>query len=92
MVAPLQLERMMSMGSAAAMNSIDRVLNKHGDEIIEKLRKEINNAPEVAEIYLENRTYSIGVLYKLQSGTYIEGRPISIEELAEEYPDCDVGW
>ncbi len=26
------------------------------------------------------------------SGTYIEGRPISIEELAEEYPDCDVGW
>ena len=65
------------MGSMSAMNSIDRVLAAHGDEI----RSDFNDqAPpslqhQLKTVVLSNNTYSIEVEWQFQDGSTLQARP-----------------
>ena len=81
------------MGGASAMSSLDRVIEAHGDEI---RQNHLDGMPEevrtlVKEVTLENGMYHIQVGYVFESGT-MDGPWMDIDMLAEEYPDCDVGY
>jgi hypothetical protein len=82
------------MGSGSAMSSINRVIEKHGDEIrrglIAELAEQTNGL--VTNVHLENNLYEITVTALLSNGTTIELRPMDIDTLAEDYPDCEVGY
>lgn len=77
------------MGSVSAMASVDRVLKKHGKEIVEKYTPA---SPLIKKVVAENNVYSIQIHYLLVDGTWLEGPSIDIDTLAEEYPDCEVGY
>lgn len=86
------------MGSLSAMSSIDRVLAAHGDE----LRNEVIAAlPSTLRglsprVVLSNNTYSIQV--EVQFSGYdgdpetLEKAPYEIDDIAERFPDCEVGY
>ena len=82
------------MGGISAMNSITRVLEKHGEEIQKGYS---NGIPEtlrdqVTGVALTNECYSIRVFWELSTGDTLEGPSIDIDSLAENYPDCNVGY
>lgn len=92
------------MGSASAMESIHRVLEAHGEEIAADYKKQLqvfvaavlNNADATVDVSLQNNVYAIEVLYELvRDGRIIEtleGPYIDVDTLADDYPDCDVGY
>jgi len=82
------------MGSCSAMSSIDRVLEKHSDEIRKELLERLSEQTKglVTDIALENNTYFITVSAVLSNGTELTLEPIDIDSLAEDYPDCEVGY
>ncbi|MGB9886453.1 MAG: hypothetical protein ACPLRW_05575 [Moorellales bacterium] len=73
------------------MSSISRVLERHGDKIAAGLLKAAGS-PLVRDVELENGIYEIRVFYVLADGTRLEGRPLDIDDLAQEYPDCGIGY
>lgn len=79
------------MGSISAMNSINRVLELHGNKIKARLLEGIKSSL-VKDILLFNNVYEIQVVYVLADDTEIVGYPLDIDRLAEEYPDCEVGY
>ena len=79
------------MGSMSAMSSIDRVLAAHGDEILADLREQ-NPSALIESFSLGNACYHIDVTAKLVDGTFLSLAPLDIDALAEEYPDCEVGY
>ena len=79
------------MGSTAAMNSIDRVLAKHGKELKTELRERYPTSL-IKRFTLENNIYSISVQAKLTDGTLLDLEPYDIDALAERFPDCEVGY
>src|SRR3989304_769357 len=86
------------VGSASAMSSINRVLEKHG----KRLHKEAANGLKKGmvlvyqETALENNLYSVSVVheFRLKNGKkiFLNGNPLDIDALAERYPDCRVGY
>ena len=98
------------MGDIAAMHSIDRVMERHGDELVEEtlaahrpFLDAVGIAPErVTGLLVNELTELVVDLVALnQEGRAIEkdGAALSISlshydiaELAERFPDCDVGW
>lgn len=82
------------MGSLSAMNSINRVLEKHGAEIEAEYLEQVPPAfrDSIESVALENNLYSIQVSWKLADGTSLPGPEIDIDTLAGLYPDCDVGY
>lgn len=81
------------MGSIAAMNSINRVMEKHGDEICRKWLDSVRESnPLVEDVEIEGGLYKIHVMWVLQDGSRLPGPDIDIDTLAEEYPDCEVGY
>ncbi len=98
------------MGDIAAMQSIDRVMERHGDELVEEtlaahrpFLDALGVVPERATGLLVNELTELVVdLVALdQQGRAIERdgvalsiplRHYDIAELAERFPDCDVGW
>jgi len=92
------------MGSASAMESIDRVLEAHGEEIAADYKQELrafvaavlNNPDATVNISLGNNVYAIEVFYDLvQDGRIIDtlqGPDIDVDTLAGDYPDCDVSY
>lgn len=82
------------MGSISAMNSIDRVLEKHGEEIRQEYEEQVPEVlkPVFARIDLENNMYSIVVTWVFKDGSILPGPALDIDNLGEEYPDCDVGY
>jgi hypothetical protein len=76
------------------MNSIERVIEKHGEEI----RKEYEALvpPILKDVFtrvdLENKVYIIGVTWVFKDGSTLEGPSIDIDDLAQQYPDCEVGY
>ena len=81
------------MGDSSAMNSIERVIKTHGDVIREEWLQQV---PESIRgtfkgVMLENEIHGIRVSWEFEDGS-LEGPMIDIENLAEEYPDCDVGY
>lgn len=79
------------MGSVSAMNSIDRVLEKHGDDILADLR--LSNPSALIESFaLSNNVHSVSVTAKLTDGAELSLEPLGIDQLTEDYPDCEVGY
>jgi len=79
------------MGSASAMESINRVLERHGAELVEELRERYPSKL-IRRFCLDNNIYSISVEAELTDGTSIVLEPYDIDDLAERFPDCDVGY
>ena len=86
------------MGSASATMSIDRVLDAHGNEIRKELLDTYVKAtgddsnPLVRDIILDNDVYEISVTAVLVNGQELPLRGIPIDELAERFPDSEVGY
>ena len=79
------------MGSSAAMQSIDRVLRKHGEELGNNLWTQYKSKL-IRRFMLANDIYRISVTAELQDGTFLQLKPYDIDELAERFPDCKVGY
>ena len=82
------------MGSIAAMNSIDRVLEKHGEDI--RLDYESRVPESVKHLFdrveLENNLYGIAVTWVFRDGSMLPGPEIDIDALASDYPDSEVSY
>ena len=80
------------MGDLSAMSSIARVLETHGDQIREEWAQQVPQSIRgtFTEVMLDNEVHGIRVSWKFQDGS-LGGPVIDIDELAEEYPDCEVG-
>ena len=79
------------MGSASAMESINRVLERHGAELVEELHERYPSKL-IRRFSLDNNIYSISVEAELTDDTSIVLEPYDIDDLAERFPDCDVGY
>ncbi len=79
------------MGSVSAMNSIDRVLARHGKELEAELREDYPTKL-IKRFTLENHIYAIAVEAKLVDGTVLNLNPFDIDALADRFPDCEVGY
>jgi hypothetical protein len=79
------------MGSISAMNSIDRVLAEHGGELEARLR-ESYPSKLIRRFDLSNNMYSVAVQAELTDGTMVDLEPFDIDQLGEEFPDCEVGY
>lgn len=79
------------MGSISAMNSIDRVLENHGEEIVANLREQYPSEL-IKSFELENGVHKITIIATLADGSALTLEPIDIDQLAEDYPDCNVGY
>lgn len=82
------------MGTLSAINSINRVINVHGEELQREYAQEV---PEIIrEIFcivaLENNAYEIQIHWVFQDGSSLPGPSIDIEELKDRFPDCEVGY
>ena len=82
------------MGSLSAMSSIERVLERHGDEIREEWAQEVPEAlAEVfSQVILSNNIHEIQVEWEFRGGGTLPGPSIDIDILADQYPDCEVGY
>lgn len=76
------------------MNSIDRVLEKHGNEIRQGYEEQVPESlkPVFGRVELENNMYCIDVTWVFSDGSTLPGPALDIDTLADEYPDCDVGY
>ena len=73
------------------MESINRVLRKHGHELERELRAEYKSNL-IRGFTLTNEIYSIGIEAELTDGTRLPMNPYDIDALAERFPDCKVGY
>jgi hypothetical protein len=79
------------MGSVAAMESINRVLTRHGEDLERELRERYPSNL-IRRFSLENGIYHIAVQVELVDGTALALESIDIDGLAERFPDCEVGY
>ena len=79
------------MGSISAMNSIERVLERHSKELLSELRERYSSNL-IRHFSLDNNIYSISVQAELTDGTVLDLEPYDIDDLAERFPDCEVGY
>lgn len=85
------------MGSISAMNSIQRVLERHGPELVaEEQIGEPGTVLEYRGATIEGGPYNATITHAFvdQNGhTYlVTGRTYDIGELAERFPDCAVAY
>jgi hypothetical protein len=85
------------MGSVSAMSSINRVIETHGQELIDEATATLPAAVRALApvISLENNTYSINVVAAFDGPAgreYLALDPYDIDDLAERFPDCEVGY
>ena len=96
------------MGDAAAEQSIERVIEAHGEELFGQALSELRNFLGSLGIEVDGRT--IDVVFAIEATQLdvrlvvqdSDGEPaiedgltvlrFDIVQLAERYPDCDVGW
>ena len=73
---------------------IERVLERHGDEIREEWALEVPKslAGIFKKVILSNGVSRIQVGWELRGGGTLPGPSMDIDTLAERYPDCDVGY
>ena len=82
------------MGGISAMESIDRVIEKHGDEIREAF---LSGLPKEAKeiitgMTLSNEVYHIETAWVTRNGGTLPGPSLDIDMLAGQYDDCDIGY
>ena len=82
------------MGSYSAAQSICRVMDKHGDEIMDEYTAEIPESlrDSITGVALTNQNYSIEVEWQLKGGRTLTGPTLDIDTLAERYTDCDIAY
>ena len=82
------------MGGMSAMNSISRVLDKHGNELKKEYMEMVPESirDQVTGVGLGNKTYAIETAWLLRDGGELPGPEIDIDTLAERFPDCEVGY
>lgn len=82
------------MGSMSEMRFIDRVLSKHGDAIRAERLHELSAQTQglVVDLELKNNVHTISIVAVLSNGTRLDLLPLDFDFLAEEYPDCGVGY
>ena len=82
------------MGSIAAMNSIHRVIQNHGDEIKATCLEDVPHSIRqmIQTVELSNEVYRIDISYRLVDGGTLPGPALDIDTLAEDYPDCEVSY
>lgn len=85
------------MGSVAAMSSMERVYRDHKEEIAREWLEEIPEAlkPWVGAVELEVEPYHLQVLWMFcgaLQGCALPGPTIDIDELADRFPCCEVGY
>jgi hypothetical protein len=79
------------MGDICAMHSINRVLEKHELELIDELG-EMYPSKLIKEFRITNNIRSIDVTAVLADDTTLPLVGYDIDDLAERFPDCDVGY
>lgn len=79
------------MGSISAMSSINRVLDRHHQDITNRMMAETKSRL-VTGVLLENDVYEIATTWCLNDGTQLRGPSLDIDQLASDYPDCEVGY
>lgn len=82
------------MGSVSAMSSIERVIERHGDELSQQM---LEQAPEsvrslLQSVELENNVHSINTHWIFLDGAQLPGPSLDIDFLADEFPDCEVAY
>ena len=82
------------MGGIAAMNSINRVMEAHGDEIQQEWGKQVPDSlrDTFSQVILEGKNYGIQVEWEFRGGATLQGPFIDIDELASRFPDCNVAY
>ena len=82
------------MGALSAMNSINRVLEKHGDQMLQDYAQMVPDCikAQFRTAGFSNNTYCIAVDWEFQDGSILPGPTISIDELSDLYPDCNVAY
>ena len=82
------------MGDLSAMSSIERVLERHEDEIMEDWASLVPKslAGVFRKVILSNGTRCIQVEWEFRGGETLPGPCIDIDILADQYPDCDVRY
>lgn len=81
------------MGGMSAMNSISRVIEKHGDELVQEIKGLLPTTIKalVKDVMLSNGTYHITPILIFEDGSIGLGE-YSIDSLAERFDDCDIGY
>lgn len=82
------------MRDMSAINSINRVIEHHGDAIAAKYREQV---PEILRglfiaVGLVNEIHALRITWDFWDGSFLQGPSINIECLADAYPDCAVGY
>lgn len=82
------------MGSISAMNSIDRVIEAHGDEIRAEFAASVPDIirEQFSHVALENGLYHVSVTWVFKGGDMLAGPDVDIDTLGEKYPDCEVAY
>ena len=82
------------MGALSAQSSLNRVLEAHGEELQQEYLAVVPEAiqPHLHGVDLYNNTYSLDVLWVFKDGAVLDGPSISIDDLADRFPDCEVGY
>ena len=96
------------MGDAAAEQSIERVIEAHGEELFGQALAELKNFLRPLGVEVDSET--IDVVFAIEAtqldvrlvAQHSAGEPaitdgltvlrFDIVQLAERFPDCDVGW
>ena len=79
------------MGSMSAMESLTRVLENHQPELEQQLQERYPSKL-IRRFLFENNIYSISVQAELTDGTILDLEPLDIDDLADRFPDCNVGY
>ena len=81
------------MGSIAALNSINRVMEAHAEEIRQEYEGQVPASvrPFLDRVELEASPYQVDVVWVFKDGI-LAGPSLDIDVLAERYPDCEVGY
>ena len=81
------------MGDLSAMNSITRVMETHGEKIKEEWARQVPDSVRgtFREVILDNSLRGIQVSWQFEDGS-LDGPLIDIDQLADDYPDCEVGY
>ena len=82
------------MGGISAMSSIDRVIELHRDELVQRMLEQVPGTlrPLIHSVEFENNVYSINTHWVFQDGAHLPGPAWDIDFLADEFPDCEVGY
>lgn len=81
------------MGSASALSSMQRVLEAHGDELIQELKEQYNSKlVKDFSLGVDESCYGLTPTVTLIDGTVFVLEKYDIDDLADRFPDCEIGY